>query len=411
VACSRRTTEILNGSDRSPFDAQGTVADHLIKSVVYADHIRMAGVEVPHTRLGDFNGQGQLIEKKIHEQSSHGFFYVRVKMLTQRGDRALRHPQFFRLPIPLFHPSSVTKEHVITGHAEPFLKTLATFINAPNLPTGVYPTVCFDAGLIGHEALWGHLASAGYLPNDECSAMPPRGAQVFTIPITIYDDPTLKNAMGSYRFDAEGEPGRRTRLVHNGNFEHFLTDRQSAGFLGVQNNGHSRIEFYDPVDEESNYFSDGLPQSKVAEVRTSNTVLECPQTITLSEMRREAKKIARGRGLDFYVELLQANGGDVDISSGAVTGNHVLAYTVDVRTGRKKPVRGVNLSGNSQDILLSIVGVGENPIVRHGQCLSESGTIPVTESSPPLLSRGLPYKQVVTIAKDPLEPGKKYHHF
>jgi predicted Zn-dependent protease len=144
----------------------------------------------------------------------------------------------------------------------------------------------------------------------------------------------------------------------------------------------------------------------------SNVSLECPQTLSLAEMRREAKRMARARGLPFYIELYQANGGNVDTSTGAVTGNHVVAYTVDVKNGMKTPVRGVNLEGNALSILQSIVAVGEEPLPRHGQCISYSGTIPLTETSPPLLSEGLPYQRVITINEDQLEfkKGKKRYN-
>lgn len=65
------------------------------------------------------------------------------------------------------------------------------------------------------------------------------GKQVFNPAISIVDDGLLKGALGTFPFDDEGVPRRRTVVARNGMLEAFLYDTTSARRDGVQSTGNA----------------------------------------------------------------------------------------------------------------------------------------------------------------------------
>ena len=65
------------------------------------------------------------------------------------------------------------------------------------------------------------------------------GKQVASPLITAYSDPTMEG-FGSFSYDHDGTPARRSYHIRNGVFEEFLNNRQTAGVLGVEPNGSAR---------------------------------------------------------------------------------------------------------------------------------------------------------------------------
>ncbi|WP_048149609.1 TldD/PmbA family protein [Palaeococcus ferrophilus] len=61
--------------------------------------------------------------------------------------------------------------------------------------------------------------------------------------LTLVDDATLPGGMGSYPFDGEGNPGRRTPLVEDGQLKSFLFDEYYARLFGVESTGNAVRDF------------------------------------------------------------------------------------------------------------------------------------------------------------------------
>lgn len=60
--------------------------------------------------------------------------------------------------------------------------------------------------------------------------------------VNIVADPTMKSALGSFRYDDEGTKAQRFYVVENGVFQNFLSSRESATSIGEQSNGCARAE-------------------------------------------------------------------------------------------------------------------------------------------------------------------------
>jgi TldD protein len=76
-----------------------------------------------------------------------------------------------------------------------------------------------------------------------------RGQRVANENLTVYEDPTIKNAWGSYFFDEEGVEPRKVVLIDQGIYKQFLHSRETALQLGETPNGHARAEsfYYEPI--------------------------------------------------------------------------------------------------------------------------------------------------------------------
>lgn len=90
------------------------------------------------------------------------------------------------------------------------------------------------AGLLAHE-VFGHTLEA-----ERAEPMSRIGQVVGCEALTIADDPTLAGLRGSYEFDHEGQPARRTVLIDRGVVVGYLHDLTTAAAHGVSTTANSR---------------------------------------------------------------------------------------------------------------------------------------------------------------------------
>jgi TldD protein len=65
--------------------------------------------------------------------------------------------------------------------------------------------------------------------------------------VTIAADATIPGALGTFGFDDEGVPARRTTIVDRGIFENYLTSRETAARLGESSNGTMRADGWNRI--------------------------------------------------------------------------------------------------------------------------------------------------------------------
>ncbi len=65
------------------------------------------------------------------------------------------------------------------------------------------------------------------------------GKRIGSEKLTLVDDPTIEWAVGSYRFDGEGTPGARRKIIDRGVLSSYLHDSYTAGKEGVASTGNS----------------------------------------------------------------------------------------------------------------------------------------------------------------------------
>jgi predicted Zn-dependent protease len=205
------------------------------------------------------------------------------------------------------------------------------------------------------------------------------GKQVLKVPITVRDNPNLKEfngqrCIGSYDYDDEGVKASDTVLIEDGVLKNYLTTRSAITEGRYQSNGHARTK------------SNQRPISRMAV-----TIVEGKGGIPIDRLKvrlvQEIKRQKKPYGLIVY----ETSGGETDTTNydfQAFSGDISYA-TLVYPNGREVPVRGVNFVGTPLQSLNNIIAMGDTPIVDNGFCGAESGLLPITTISPAALISNL----------------------
>ena len=237
--------------------------------------------------------------------------------------------------------------------------------DAREIATGHMPVVFAggSAGLWLHE-LVGHLLEADVLP-DTLSI----GDSLSGAGLTVYDDATLSEQMGTYASDDQGIKGQRTRLIEKGRIANVLTDRFYAAQLQQPFTGNGRrASFTDPP----------LP-------RMSN--------LSMAAGDQAPEDIIRSVRHGLYVQ--QARAGVHDKGSREFQLHVAEGYLI--KEGRlDQPVCDVLISGNGLTALRQLVAIGNDVSLDQGmgQCKKAGQVVPVSVSTPTVRIDGLQVQQV-----------------
>jgi len=225
-------------------------------------------------------------------------------------------------------------------------------------PAGEMPVVVANGcgGVLFHEAV-GHPLEADAVDKEASVYRGLIGERCASELINGVDDATIPNGWGSFDFDDEGEPGRRTVLFVDGVLQGFLQDRLRAARMGVETTGNGRRESYahPPI------------------VRMTNTNI-LPGSTDPGEIVRSTE-----RGV--YVTGL--GGGQVNPATGDFTFGVSEGYLIE-HGEITTPVRGANLIGRAIDVMSSVDAVGTDFDSWEGVCGKDGQGAPVGSGSPTL---------------------------
>ena len=193
--------------------------------------------------------------------------------------------------------------------------------------------------------------------------------------LSVVFDPTLKargniELMGHYQYDDEGVPGRRVSVVDRGILKAFLLGRAPLAAF-PQSNGHGRAE------------SGFVPVS-----RQSNLVVQASRTVTSAALLAMLKDEARKQGKPFGLLFDNIEGGFTVTGRNNPNAFNVMPNVVyRVYTDNRPPelVRGVDLIGTPLAAFGKFIAASDKVDVFNGMCGAESGSVPVSASSPELL--------------------------
>lgn len=216
-----------------------------------------------------------------------------------------------------------------------------------------------------HEGGVAHDFSAEYIDRGEAPVFKGKtNKKILPSFITIYDDSTLPNGFGSFRFDEEGTPAQRTLLVENGILRAFLHDRVTAGRRRIKSNGKSR--------------SAG---TRKPEPRVSNFVINASKSYSteqlIQKMIRDLKKEGRPYGL-----YIKGGGGDVNPDTGEFRMHPEQAYRI-YADGTREPISSFTIFLEPYQALNSCLALGNEREISYGFCGAESGLVSVQADSVP----------------------------
>jgi TldD protein len=119
-------------------------------------------------------------------------------------------------------------------------------LNAPYCEPGVYPVVLDPilAGVFCHEA-FGHLSESDFVyENDRMKEIMVLGSEFGRKELNIVDGAAVPGLRGSYAYDDEGVPARKTDLIREGVLVGRLHSRETAGKMGEPASGNARAMDY-----------------------------------------------------------------------------------------------------------------------------------------------------------------------
>jgi TldD protein len=223
---------------------------------------------------------------------------------------------------------------------------------------GTYPVVVGPGwgGVLVHEC-FGHSMEGDAIRKRSSIRAGQMGQQVAAPGVTIVDSGLVPLSRGSYRVDDEGTPAQRTVLVEDGILVGYLWDLLNARLTGNRPTGNGR---------RSSYRDYPL-------CRMANTYIEAgaqgPEDLIAS--------VERG----LYCKNL--GGGSVNPADGNFSFQVTEAWRIE--GGRlSAPVRNATLTGNGNDAMLRIDGVGSDLVVEGstGSCGKEGQWKPVGVGQP-----------------------------
>lgn len=231
-------------------------------------------------------------------------------------------------------------------------------LDAVAAPAGDFPIVLSAGwpGVMLHEAV-GHGLEGDFNRKKTSAFSELMGEQVAAKGVTVMDDGTLPDEMGSLTIDDEGTPSNANVLIEDGKLVSYMQDRQNARLTGVRPTGNGRRQSFahQPMPRMTNTYMTGGDH-------------------TQAEMIESVKD---------GILAVNFGGGQVDITSGKFTFQCTEAYRIE--NGKiGAPVKGATLIGNGPKVmpLISMIGDDMKLAEAGGNCGKGGQWVPVGIGQP-----------------------------
>jgi TldD protein len=302
------------------------------------------------------------------------FYRLMISALSKADDgmELPRYESYFA-----FTPEGLPDDESVLRDVERIIRDLEALRTAPIVDPYTGPAILSGraSGVFFHE-IFGHRVEGHRQKSEEEGQTFKKkvGQTVLGTNFTVYSDPTLRrlgkaDLVGAYAYDNEGVPARRVVVVDHGILKNFLMSRSPIdGF--PQSNGHGRKQ-----------------QGFSVVARQSNLIVEVANPVSNPELKRmlveEIKKQNKPFGLYFQ-----------DIEGGFTLTGRVIPNAFNVLPvmvyriypdGREELVRGVDLIGTPLTTFSKMVAGDDQVATFNGICGAESGSVPVSASSPAVL--------------------------
>lgn len=274
--------------------------------------------------------------------------------------------------------SGLPSEARLLQDARAMVVTLRKLRTAPVVEPYTGPAILSGraAGVFFHEIFGHRIEGSRQKTSDDAQTFSKKvGQPVLPSFLSVVSDPTLPalggtELAGTYQYDDEGVRAQRVSVVEHGVLRSFLLDRSPLPHF-PKSNGHGRAQ-------------PGLrPVS-----RQSNLIVESSAGVPFPELVQRLKDEARKAGKPFGLLFDQVEGGFT--YTGRYTPNAfdvtpIIVYRVYTDGRPMELVRGVDIIGTPLAAFNKIVATDNRTETFNGICGAESGSVPVSASSPALL--------------------------
>ena len=308
----------------------------------------------------------------------HGRTHWRLSIYaatTAEDGMELRKYKSFDARVPGHLPGDKTVEAAIRK----VIEDLLALRNAPLMDPYTGPAILSgEASAVFFHEIFGHRIEGHRQKSEEEGQTFTKKLNQDVLPgfLSVYDDPTIKvyeneDLNGHYLFDDEGVEAQRANLVQNGILKGFLMSRSPIkGF--PKSNGHGRGQA-------------GLrPVS-----RQGVLVVEASQPVSEEKLRQRLLEECKAQGKEYGLLFADVTGGFTNTRRyrpEAFNVTPIMVYKIYVDGKPDELVRGVNLIGTPLTSFSKILAAGDKPGVFNGYCGAESGRVPASAISPPLLT-------------------------
>lgn len=276
-----------------------------------------------------------------------------------------------------FYPDDLPADDIILNETRHLSETLTRLKSAPIVDSYTGPALlsAASAGVFFHE-IFGHRIEGQRMKdeNDAQTFKKKVGEKVLNEDLSIIFDPTIPKykkffMSGAYKYDEQGQPGRRVVIIEDGVLHNFLMSRTPIqGF--DHSNGHGRAQ----------------PGMQAAS-RQSNMFVESDKPLSYEKLKQALIEEAKLQGKEYGYLFENTMGGFT--STGRYMPNAFNVTPIEVyriyTDGRPDElVRGVDLIGTPLSIFSNIEAAGDDYDTFDGYCGAESGSVPVTTVCPTL---------------------------
>jgi TldD protein len=310
---------------------------------------------------------------RLKWSESYCRLYVIAKTKAEDGTSLPIYESYFA-----FEPDGLPESDEIASDIENIIIQLDELKNAETLSRYSGPALLTGeaAGVFFHE-IFGHRVEGFREKDPNSSQMFKEAINEKILPeyVDIIFDPTIKNLYGNnlagyYKYDDQGVQGKKVETVKNGIFKGFLMSRHPIeGFSN--SNGHGRKQI-------------GYP----AVTRQSNLIVKANKTKSREEMRKMLLEQVKEQGLEYGLLFDKVQEG-FTLTGRSLPNSYnvhpVIIYKIYADGRDDEMVRGVNLIGTPMTTFSNILAMGDDTDTFNGMCGAESGSVPVSASSPSVL--------------------------
>ena len=264
-----------------------------------------------------------------------------------------------------FSYDNILQENTWKKQLQEALRQANTMIDAKDAPAGEQTVVLGPGwpGILLHEAI-GHGLEGDFNRKKISVFTELMGSLVANEEVTVFDDGTIPNRRGSFNFDDEGTPSKKTTLIENGVLVGLMQDRQNARLMNVSATGNGRRQ---------SYAYQPMP-------RMSNTLM--------ANGKHDPEDILKSTKKGIYAKTF--GGGQVDITNGKFVFSASEAYMIE--NGKVTfPIKGATLIGSGFEVLKNVEFVGNDLKMDPGigTCGKNGQGVPVGVGQPTLKIKGL----------------------
>ena len=186
--------------------------------------------------------------KRVMFASSEGSYIEqeRIDVVSRLAATARRNGDMQQASMSLGALNDFSYIDTLDEAADTIADRAVELLNAPYVEPGVYPVVLDPilAGVFCHEA-FGHLSESDFVyENDRMKEIMVLGRKFGQKHLNIVDGAAVPGLRGSFKYDDEGTPAKKTDLIREGVLVGRLHSRETAGKMGEPPSGNARAIDY-----------------------------------------------------------------------------------------------------------------------------------------------------------------------